>query len=101
MPFTYPDAIETKPVKAPKPQRMITRKIRFEKCALTNEGWLVVTAERVALKYDGYIVNYKIKSCVDMSYIKFRCPEDKWLRLHAEFLGETNGQIKKVRCSKL
>lgn len=34
MPFEYPD-IETKPVKEPRP---ITRKIRFEKCALTSEG---------------------------------------------------------------
>lgn len=100
MPFEYPD-IETKPVKEPKGPRMITRKIRFQKGACTNEGWLIVTAERVARTHDGYVLNYKIRSCIDMSYIKFRCPEDKWVRLHAEFLGDTNSYIEKVRCSRL
>lgn len=98
MPFEYPDAVETKPVKAPK---LITRKIRFQKHASTNEGWLIVTAEKLAIKYGGYVVNYKIRSCIDMSYIKFRCPKENWLRLHCEFLGETNGKIEKVRCRRL
>ncbi len=100
MPFEYPD-IETKPVKEP---RLITRKIRFEKCSHTNEGWLVITANRLALKYGGRVLNYKIRSWADMmnmSYIKFRCPKENWLRLHCEFLGETNGKIEKVRCSRL
>lgn len=101
MPFEYPDAVETKPVKEPKPPRMITRKIRFQKGACTNEGWLIVTAEKLAIKYGGYVVNYKIRSCIDMSYIKFKCPEDKWLRLHTEFLGDTNSYIEKVRCTRL
>lgn len=98
MPFEYPDAVETKPVKAPK---LITRKIRFQKYASTNEGWLIVTPEKLAIKYGGYVVNYKIRSCIDMSYIKFRCSEDKWTKLHYSFLEETNGKIEKVRCSRL
>lgn len=97
MPFEYPD-VETKPVKEP---RLITRKIRFQKCPLTNEGWLVITANKIALKCGGYILNYKIRNCIDMSYIKFKCPEENWLSLHYKFLEETNGTIEKVRCSRL
>lgn len=97
MAFEYPDT-KTKFVKEP---RQITRKIRFRKCGLTNEGWLVITANRLALKYGGCVLNYKIRSCIDMSYIKFRCPKENWLKLHCEFLAETNGKIEKVRCSRL
>ena len=100
MPFEYPDTVEVK-TKKEKVPKQITRKIKFEIKPLTNEGWLIVTAEKLAIKYGGYVVNYKIRSCIDMSYIKFKCPEENWLRLHCEFLGETNGRIDKVRCSRL
>lgn len=99
MSFEYPD-IETKEQKPSKP-RMITRKIRFETKAFTNEGWLIVTANKVALKYGGCVLRYRIRSCVNISSIIFRCPEDKWTRLHYEFVGETNGRIEKVRCNRL
>lgn len=100
MPFEYPD-VETKLVKAPKPPRMITRKSKFQNKAFTNEGWLIVTANKVALKHEGCVLRYRLRGCVDTSSITFRCPEDKWTRLHYEFLGETNGRIEKVRCSRL
>ena len=100
MSFIYPDAIETKSEKISGP-KMVTRKVKFRIKGLTNEGWLIVTAEKLALKYDGYIKRYHFRSCIDTSVIIFCCPKDKWLRLHASFVGETNGKIEQIRCSRL
>lgn len=86
---------ESKTQKKPK---LVTRKIKFKKYEWVNEGWLIVTATKVAKKYQGYILRYKIRSYWYTSSITFKCPEDNWLRLHCEFVGETNSMLSNVRC---
>ena len=81
-----------------KPSKFVSRKIKFEISALTDEGELLTTAIRVATKHNGYVKKYTIRSCIDISTITFRCTKDKWPLIHNQFLHETNGLIRRVRC---
>ena len=82
-----------------KPSKFVSRKIKFEIMALTDEAELLTTAVRVATKHNGYVKKYTIRSCINISTITFRCTKDNWSLIHNQFLYETKGLIRRMRCS--